>query len=249
MTLAAGAGAASQLSLKTGKTAAGFQLAQGGEGGEGGEQGTGGSGDADFLTLLGLVEGHLRAGMELYRQGAADMAKTHMKHPSDELYVDLEPALVSRKREGFAPSLESLAHAIETGRPVDEAQKAFDAALADIDRARAASTELGDRLESITNLVRKAADEYGEGVKDGKIIELHEYQDAWGFTQAAKAQLASLSSEDRTRMGKSFDEIARELDGLDSAWPAFIAPTSITADASVLYGAAARIEIAALAVK
>jgi hypothetical protein len=50
-------------------------------------------------------------------------------------------------------------------------------------------------------------------------------------------------------MGDSFDAIARELDGLDSAWPALVAPKSITADASVLYGAAARIEIAALAVK
>ena len=97
--------------------------------------------------------------------------------------------------------------------------------------------------------MHKAADEYGEGVEDGKIIELREYQDAWGFTQAAKAQLASLSSDDRKRMANSFDEIERELDGLDSAWPTLVAPKSITADASVLYGAAARIEIAALAVK
>jgi hypothetical protein len=122
-------------------------------------------------------------------------------------------------------------------------------ALADIDHARAAGTNLLDRLKAITNLVRKAAEEYGEGVKDGKLSDVHEYQDAWGFTQAAKAQLASLSDDDHKRMGASFDEIARELGGLDSAWPALVAPKSITADASMLYGTAARIEIAALAVK
>jgi hypothetical protein len=39
------------------------------------------------------------------------------------------------------------------------------------------------------------------------------------------------------------------LNKLDAAWPSLVPPDKVTTDASVLYGAAARIEIAALAVK
>ena len=45
------------------------------------------------LTQLSLIRGHLFVGMELYRQGAVDHAKTHMKHPQDEIYASLRPAI------------------------------------------------------------------------------------------------------------------------------------------------------------
>lgn len=236
-----------------------YLVAQGGEGGEGGEGSEGGEGgerglasdpganDAAFLTLLGLVEGHLRAGIELYRDDAADMAKTHMKHPSDELYADLEPALAARDLDGFAGELERLAVAVEGGQPVAEADAAFEAALQAIERTRAAANgDLAARLAAVTGLVRTAAEEYEIGVTDGRISDPHEYQDAWGFVQAAKAQMAGLDEADRQRMGQGYDEITAELDALDEAWPAVVPPDSVTTDASLLYAAAARIEIAAL---
>ncbi len=68
-------------------------------------------------------------------------------------------------------------------------------------------------------------------------------------TAAAKAQLAKLSEADRQRLGQSYEQIAGELNKLDAAWPSLVPPDKVTTDASVLYGAAARIEIAALAVK
>jgi len=172
-----------------------------------------------------------------------------MKHPSDELYADLEPALAARSQKGFAPSLDKLASAVETGAPVAEVEQAFAAVLADIDQARAAAGELPDELRALTELIRTAADEYGAGVKDGKVADPHEYQDAWGFTQAAKSQLAKLSEADRKRLGASYDQIAGELNKLDGAWPALVPPDKVGTDASMLYGAAARIEIAALVVK
>lgn len=58
----------------------GYQIAQSSEVGDMAQATEAGADDAGFLTLLGFMEGHLRAGIELYRQGAADMAKTHMKH-------------------------------------------------------------------------------------------------------------------------------------------------------------------------
>lgn len=229
-----------------------YLIAQGGEGGEGGEKAAAansGEDDADFLTLLGLVEGHLRAGTELYRQGEADMAKTHMKHPSDELYADLEPALSARSIDGFAEPLEALAVAVESGKESEEADAAFKAVLEEIDDTRAAAdADLSAKLKSIVNLVRTAADEYEIGVKDGRVTDPHEYQDAWGFVQAAKAAMDSLSDSERQRMGESFDKITSELTALEEAWPSVVPPETIATDSSLIYAGAARIELATLSV-
>jgi hypothetical protein len=223
-----------------------WQVAQSGEAGAVAEASEAGADDAAFLTLLGLVEGHLRAGIELYRQGAADMAKTHMKHPGDELYVELEPALAARSLDGFADPLEHLAVTVEGDRPVADAEAAFAAVLGGIDRTREASgAGLAARLGSVTNLVRTAAEEYEIAIKDGRVADPHEYQDAWGFVQAAKAQMAGLSQADRQRLGQDFDGITDELDGLDHAWPSIVPPDSVTTDAALLFASADRIERAA----
>jgi hypothetical protein len=178
------------------------------------------------------------------------MAKTHMKHPSDELYVDLEPALAARKIDGFAVPLEQLAVTVEGGKPVGEAEKSFEAVLQEINETRAAAKgKLTAKLKSVTNLVRTAAEEYEIGVKDGRVTDPHEYQDAWGFVQAAKTQIAGLSDEERQRMGKSCGQITQELDALDKAWPSVVPPQSVSTDASLLYAGAARIELATLSVK
>ena len=51
-----------------------------GEAGESGSESKADS-DADFLAAIGFIKRHLLAGYTLYKQGEADMAKTHMKHP------------------------------------------------------------------------------------------------------------------------------------------------------------------------
>jgi hypothetical protein len=90
-----------------------------GEGGEGGEGGGGGgapqlaTNDAAYLTQLGLIRGHLNVGFDLYQQGEVDAAKTHMKHPGDELYAALEPAFAARGVPGFAKQLETLAAMVQ----------------------------------------------------------------------------------------------------------------------------------------
>ena len=224
-----------------------YQIAQNSEAGDMAEASEVDADDAAFLTLLGLVEGHLRAGIELYRQGASDMAKTHMKHPGDELYVELEPALAARSLDGFAEPLERLAVTVEGDRPVADAEAAFAAVLSGINRTReAADAALGAKLGSVTSLVRIAAEEYEIAVKQGRVADPHEYQDAWGFVQAAKALMGGLSQTDRQRLRQGFDDIAAELDGLDVAWPSIVPPESVTTDAALLWASADRIERAAL---
>lgn len=226
----------------------------GGEGGEGGGEGGAKTqallDDVGFLKQLGLVDGHLTVGIALYREDAAAAAKTHMKHPGDELFATLKPALAARKAPDFSNELTALSQAVETGADPAAANAAYTAVSKKIDAARATvKASLADRLKVIVALVRTAGDEYAVAVKNGAVVEAHEYQDAWGFTAVAQRLLEGLSSADKAKMGTRYDSFAKEFTDLQIAWPALQPPKSVASDASLLYAAAARMELAALEIK
>ena len=80
---------------------------------------------------------------------------------------------------------------------------------------------------------------------NGAIAELHEYQDAWGFLQTARALAAHMAGE-ADAAEKSFGETA--LAAIDDTAPGFpsIAPESaFGGDASLIHVAAAKVELAA----
>lgn len=236
--------------LQSGPETIWLAQAEGGEGGEGGEAGAVAAApeDAGYLAALGFVEGHLRAGLALYTEGRADMAITHMKHPQDEIYADLAPQLEQRGAEGFAPQLTALATTVETGAPVADAQAAFDAIVTEI-------TEAGEgiaprmQFDALAIILRTAADEYAVGVVDGTIAELHEYQDAWGFVQSAKARAAELALSDDPTVAAAAAKVTAALAEADTAFAALAPDGPVSGSADILYGAAARIELAALSVK
>ncbi len=216
-------------------------LAQGeGEGGEGAvaEQ----SGTAALLTALGLVEGHLMAGTETYGKGEVEMATTHMKHPGDEIYTDLEPMLDRYGAPGFADELQALADAVEGGAHAAEVEAARDAVREKIAAARAAvAATQYERVKSIEDLLRTAADEYALGIVDGEVHNLHEYQDAWGFVQVAKDEASKLDVPEGVGAA-----IAEAMAPVDALFPAIVPEGRVDGQSEVLYGAAARVELAGL---
>ncbi len=209
--------------------------------------------DSAYLAHLGQVRGHLKVGVALYEAGAYEMAISHMKHPGDELYTAIKPALAARKAADFADALSTLAKAVESKADLAQVRQAHDA----LEKAIEASQSVVDSqaanhavtvYATVLKLVRTAADEYAIGVKQGKIVNAHEYQDAWGFTTIAKQWLESLTEQQRTGSIDTYEKIARQVDALlASAWPAVVPPETVTGDAADLYGAAARIELAYLA--
>ncbi|GAD54152.1 hypothetical protein [Limimaricola cinnabarinus] len=208
--------------------------------------------DVAYLTDLGLIEGHLRAGITLYRDGHADLAATHMKHPEDEIYADLAPQIEERGADDFSAQLSALADAVKSGAPVEEAEAAFEALLERIAAARTMVSEPGATFGSLEQVLRIAAEEYEIGIVDGEISNLHEYQDAMGFTEMVRARAEDLAgSEDAAHA----EAAVAVLDALDAAAPAFAAgfvpegPLGAEAKASLLYAAAARTELAALQVE
>ncbi len=221
--------------------------AEGGEGGEGAAAEDALTDDAAYLTQLGLIRGHLNVGVDLYREGEEEASATHMKHPEDELYADLLPALEARQAPGFAEQLAALATAVEQGQPVAEVDAAYEDLLAGISRAEQAVGEPSPAVlgKLIVGLVQVAAAEYDIAVgPDGQLENAHEYQDALGFVRIAQQvqqRLAAVSSNT-----DAVTQIGLQLEGILPAWTGLLPPQRLSVDPSLIYSAASRIEIATL---
>jgi hypothetical protein len=223
-----------------------------GEGGEGGERAAAANlsrSDAAYLTQLGLIRGHLNVGVELYRVGERQAAATHMKHPDDELYAALKPALAKRGAPRFERELHALAQRVEKNADPAQVETAYRGLLAAVAKAEAvvrrpSAQQIG---EVIHNLVRTAAAEYRQAVADGKIAQPHEYQDALGFVRTAEDWLQKLPAAGADPSVVA--EIQKQMAAIRPAWTGVVPPEAAPMDPSRLYGAAARVEIATLALK
>lgn len=224
--------------------------AEGGEGGEGGEAGVVANETVPYLVALTLIEGHLRAGLGLYEEGRPDLAITHMKHPGDEIYTSLKPMLDHFNAPGFEAELAALADAVESGAPVDDVRAAFEDFLDAIKVVRAAAGASDrERLLSIAGAVRIAADEYGLGVQDGQIANLHEYQDALGFVTVARAGAVELAASDDDTVRAVAGQAIESLDRMSSNFHGLVPVGEVDGTADALYVAAAEIELSSYKVK
>ena len=201
--------------------------------------------DAVYLGQLAFIRGHLNVGVDLYQQGAEQASATHMKHPGDELYTTLLPAIEARGASGFADQMEALAVAVENTRPPTEVDAAYESLLTAITTAENAVQEQDAGMIGavILNLVKTSAAEYDIAVgANGALENEHEYQDALGFVRIARELLERL--EGMTDNAAAVSEIRGQLDLITSAWPSLMAPQKLETDPSGIYGAAARIESA-----
>jgi len=216
-----------------------------GEGGEGGEGGLSQDEDMAFHVAAGEIEGRLTAAVALYAQGEAKAAMAHLVRPADGIYQGLQPLLTEFNAPGFADELTALADAVEAGAPADDVETRLKAAIAAI--AASTTPESAHELAlTVAMLVRIAGQDFAKGVADGKVTDAHEYQDAWGYVQSAKRMVAAAPDWVREEYGSELETINGYLDGLDAAWPDLTGDSGTQMDASVIAGAAARIEIVSL---
>ncbi|SME89483.1 hypothetical protein SAMN06265365_101218 [Tistlia consotensis] len=246
-----------------------LQLADSSEGGEGGEGapapavqgGEGGEGAAEpadlarddvaYLLRLERLRGHLMAGMALYRKGEPRAAEVHLEHHAAALHEDLEEAFEARGVAAFEDRIEVLAKAVEDGAPADRVaadEAALQQALAAAEAA-VAGLPLGERMEVVEELVRSAGRDYGSAVKDGRIVDVTEYQDAYGFLQSAQRLVEAARPAASGKAATALQQIQQQLDLARPALAEVLPPERTETDASVLWGAAARIEIARLGLK
>jgi len=223
-----------------------------GEGGEGGGEGEGeGEGrsvdpDVAFLRDLGFMEGHLRAGMRLYEVGDFDAAKTHMGHPIEEKYDAVAGTLADLGLDRLQGEITALAEATEAEAPQEDVAAQFETVYLTIEEARAAAPG-GERarLLGLAELTRVAADEYSVAVEGGEVSNLHEYQDAWGFLRAVEAEAEGFAASDDAAVAGAGATVLEQVAAADAAFGDIQGDGAFNMDPSLLYGAAARMELAA----
>jgi hypothetical protein len=208
-------------------------------------------GQAEYLAEMACVEGRMRAAIALYKQGLADAAKIHMIYPSDELYMKLQPKLQARKAVGFAEQLQDVNWGLEHEATALEVNALFAKLKTAIVAARGDGEAVSAHLmtSAAVMLLRKAADEYGLAVIGGSVQLPKEYQDAWGLVQAAKNLMEDLSAKEREEHPGPLTEIDTALANLEQLWPDLAGVKPLSADPHVLAAAAAKVELASLAIK
>jgi hypothetical protein len=180
-------------------------------GGEG--EGEGEGGHATMATLpvekrVAFMSGHVEAGLALYRAGAPDQAAKHLLHPVSETH-QAERAGIDAL--GFEPAVfEAVSAALAAGKPAAELEPQLAAAEANM--ALMQRKAGGDPDDVIAYLMNTVVEEYTVGVRDGKVTDPGEFQDAYGFSVVA------------LKMSKRMDEpaakeVVTHLEALVALWP------------------------------
>jgi len=226
--------------------------AEGGEGGESGASAEDLSADAtvEILTEIGEIEGNLLTGVAFQRSGQVDKAAQHFSHPRADIYPLIEEALVARKAPPFETELDALTKAA-TDDPAS-VEVAFMAAMTAIGATRAAlAAEPKDEFAGLVALVRNAGADLEKGVAAGAVTDAGEYEDGWGYIEAARAWATRLAGSSDEKVKKAAAKAVAALDEVAAGLPG-VAPAAdakVAAGSDVVLSAAARIELAAYGVK
>lgn len=149
--------------------------------------------DDEKLAFAGYIEeslGHFWAIEKNLDDHNAELALVHATHPIAELYSSMKPELKEANPDFDAKVQKTL---LELGQKTNanvtraDAQKAIDEAKSILEEAR--TLVVGEKLSNDTNfqaelmigLLKTSIGEYGEGVKDGQIDLMAEFQDGSSF--------------------------------------------------------------------
>ena len=192
-----------------------------------------------------MAEGEM-VGMKLYEQGHIEMAKTHMKHPGDELYSGLTEAFEARGLPGFAEPLNTLAESVINDQSKDVVMNNYNE-LRDAISANEPIDNMSakDVILSVSSMLMVAADEYAVGIQNGEVANVHEYQDALGFKEIALDRLNRINDAEANKAQDAINETRQVINNLNNLWPTTTPEGKIEGEPSKIYGAASRIELEA----
>jgi hypothetical protein len=228
----------------------------GGEAGEAGEEG-GPKGaksslppELDFALKLSQIRGHLLVGDELVKLGEWTAATPHFAHPGKELYGPIRGRLKDYKVPPFEAALRELANAVKAKKggedyakawaKVDKALTTAEAAVADKQANRPAF-----EVETAIELAKSARDEYGESVKQGRVVKPVEYQDARGFILHAAKMIESVAPALEKKDADALAKLRAGFAELEKDVLSPLPPKTPPAELSELLGDVARVELAA----
>ena len=184
-------------------------------------------------SALAQMRGHLIVARELAAAGDEEGALAHAGHPASELLPAVASDLAEHGSDATAleAALGAAVAAVEQGDAT-----ALDTALAAAnDQVDMAERMLvGDAASDpayvgsvIASLLSTAGHEYEEGVADGEVRLLIEYQDAYGFVQEARRSYGTIEAAVEAASAEEAAEIDEALTTLETALPAPTPPEAL----------------------
>ncbi|MCW5772699.1 MAG: hypothetical protein KIT16_13735 [Rhodospirillaceae bacterium] len=203
--------------------------------------------DLDLMEKLGLLEGHLMIGKMLADAGKLQDALPHFGHPVRELYDYLKPALEKRKLRAYDGQFKQLETTVKTaghGAKVDAEYAAAIAWVADVRNSIPAPRRADGKfvLNAVALLLEDAAEDFGESLENGRIVNTVEYHDAMGFALYTKAMLAAYRPHADAFAQSRIDRAAAEIEAVLAAFPSLAPPPAPQKSVLQLKAAAARVK-------
>lgn len=200
--------------------------------------------DAALLAELGLYEATVRIVSALAETGDIVAAQEHLETSHHAFFEEIQEDLDHAGRPAIARQATAFAQAVMTGASNEEIQAAAAATLDAITAAQAGS-HAQSQFAAVKALVLTAGDDFIAGTDAGAIVEPHEYRDAWGFVQVAKARMQAIAeggdADEQAAAAKALEALA----ATDALLPS-VAPETVGTDIELLPATASWIEFAAL---
>ena len=216
------------------------------EGGEGGEAGAvaNATPDVAYLARLSIVEGHLRAALDLYRKGLADDAIGLSYHPEAEMMDDVRADLAARGAADITPAMTEFSATLERGAPLAEAETALAAVQTAIAAAMVPEAdELRARFDAITAVLRAAASEYASSTEGGTVGDVMAYHEAHAFVATARSLASELAKVPAAK--PAADRALAAMTEADTAFGDMSLTTYQVSDPAILMAVAAKVELIA----
>ncbi len=188
-----------------------------------------------FAANAEKIKGHLLSSRELYARGEAAYAAIHAAHPVQELWSLLRDPLTQASPE-FAKRVGALLEKpgqeidakVSTKRYEDTVRGVF--AALDEAVSRVVPSEIHRSVvfqaRVVLAILEDVAEEYEEGFKEGKITQVVEYQDAYGFFRRTQTLYRSIAGPLRKKAPEAANEIEKSLAALSKGFAGVMPPAT-----------------------
>lgn len=180
-------------------------------------------GQVDFVTNVEKAKAHLLISEELYAAGETAKAALHSSHPVQELggrligpikkvdgaLGDRVRALLKKPRQAIDAKVSRPQYAALIAEVSGSLDDAVSRVIATDPRARARL-----RARVVDRLLEAVVEDYQEAVRSGKIAQVVEYQDAYGFLRRAHALYRDIAGIVPESTGADFAALTRGFPGV-----------------------------------
>jgi hypothetical protein len=200
---------------------------------------------AHLVAEAGLYEATVRIVAALYAEGDVAGAQEHLETSHHAFYEDVDAEFVQHGLAGFAAEAAAFAEAVRAGAaPEDVAAKAEAVNEAILHTSETQGVK--PAFEAMQALIVTAGEDFIAGTDGaGAVTEPHEYRDAWGFVEVAKARFADIAGEGDASEKAAAEKALEALAEAAALMPG-VSASAVGTDAEVLPGIAARLQFAAL---